>query len=388
MAEPFITTYGEVDFSQLRQEAIELLEAKFPGWSASRADMLRWLIEGDAAIDAEVFTQMAKLEQAAFQRFGEAMAGVPRIQAAFSTVESIWTVVDELGHEIEAGTQVGIPWSEGKPIGFETVGDVVIPPGSTKATILLKAIEPGKAGDGLSGTPELETGLSFVVDPGGIELTAVTAGGEDEEDEATYLGRLVERLRLRSDSLVLPYDFEVDARSYATIARALCIRGYNPDDESSGNPGHQCVFPIGSAGLPVGAEKEAELLAGQQALLIEGVVHHVAPPEYTTVDIELEGIAESGFDPPTVAAAIAARLEEYLEPATAMTPVNGESSGWVTREKVYRNDLIIVAGRIGGLERIEQLELAEHGKALGLVDVVLKGVAPLTKAGTITVNVK
>lgn len=387
MAEPFVTTNGEVDASSLKQEIIELLEAKFPGWEPSSGDLLTWLAEGKARIDATVFEQMTELEQAAFKRYGEAIASIPPVQAAAASVESVWTMVDELGHEIPARTLVGIPGPEGTPLGFETVSDAVVPPGSTKATILLEAVEPGEGSNELSGEPQLQTQLAFVVAPGGISLEGVTAGGVDEEDETTYLNRLVETLRLLSIALILPEDFEVDARSYAGITRAKCVKNYNPTTKETNVPLCQCVFPIGPTGKEVGKPKEEELQAGQQAKLISGVLHFVAPPEYTKVDVKAAGVVvEAGFDTETVLAAVKAKLGEYLDSAKWGLPRNGEGSGWVNRTKVYRNSLIGLIEAIPGVERVTSVELAKHGSALGTADVELAGVAPLAEPGTIEVS--
>lgn len=386
MSDVFVTTYGETDFGALVQEARELLESRFPGWEASRSDALDWLLQGTSSLNAPLFVQFSSLEKALFQRFGEVITKVPRIQAASATVESVWTMVDELGHEVEAGTEVGIPGPEGKPVGFRTVGDVVVAPGSNKATILLEAIEPGAAGNELGGGAELETNLSFVVVPEGIELIGESAGGVDEEGQGEYLDRLVKRNRLSSVSLIVPYDFEVDALDYG-VGRAKCIRGYDPTAGTTGHAGHQCLFPAGVDGLEVGAEMEAEILAGQSELLLEGVTHHVAPPQYTTVRVKAVVVAEAGFEPTAIAAAVKARIAEFLDPAKWATPANGEGNGWVDRLSVFHNDLVVLIGRMGGVEHVSSVELAEEGKGLGTADVALKGVAALTKPGKIEVSV-
>lgn len=383
MAEPFATTFGEVDASSLKQEAIELLQAKFPGWEPSSGDLLTWLLEGNARIDADVFEQMSALEQAAFKRYGEAIAGVPPIQAASATAESTWTMVDEDGHEIPAGTLVDIPGPNGEVFGFETVGDTVVAPSSNKATILLEAVEPGTVGNGLSEEPVLRTSLSFVEVPGGIELEGVTSGGVDEEEEAVYLNRLVETLRLLSISLILPEDFEVDARSYAGIARAKCVRGYDAETDEEEVPLCQTVFPIGDDGLAVSTPIKEALLAGQEAKLIEGVNHFVADPDYTTVDIKASVVVEAGFDPTTIAEAVKARLSEYLDPSKWGLPANGQGSGWINRTSVYYNEVISTIDRVGGVDRVVNVELAKHGNALGTADITLTGIAPLAKPGTI-----
>lgn len=386
MAEPFVTTSGEIDVSALKAEYVELLQARFPGWEPAAGDLLTWISEGSARIAADVFEQMTQLEQAAFKRYGEAIASIPPVQAAPATVESVWTMADELGHEVEAGTQVGIPGAEGALVGFETVGDTVIAPGSTKATILLRAIEPGEAGNGLSGAPELETALAFVKSPGGIELEGVTAGGVDEEEEAAYLNRLVETLRLLSISLILPEDFEVDARSYAGIARAKCIHTYNAETEEDEVPLCQTVFPIGPEGKVVSETIKAKLLEGQEAKLISGVLHFVADPSYTGIDVKASVVVEAGFDPETIAAAVKTRLEEYFAPSAWGLPKNGEGSGWINRTSVYFNEVISEIDRVGGVDRVKSLEIGKHGDELGTADLTLTGVAPLAEPGTLEVE--
>lgn len=384
MAEPFVTTNGEFDESHAYQEIIELLQARFPGWEPAPSDILRWVAQATARISADVFEQMTQLEQAAFKRYGEAIAAIPPIQAAPATVESVWTMADELGHEpIEAGTQVGIPGPEGKPLGFETVGDTPVPSGIKKVSILLQAIEPGEAGNDLSGTPQLETALSFVESPGGIELTGVTAGGVDAEDEGAYLNRLVETLRLLSISLILPEDFEVHARSYAGVFRAKCIRAYDGATKEAEVPLCQTVFLMGPDGRPVSETIKAKVLAGQKAKLISGVLHFVADPEYTKIDVKASFKVEPGFDPATIAAIVKGRLQEYLSPATWGFQANG---GWINRTSVYRNELISLIDRVGGVDRVVNVELAKHGSGLGTADVVLTGVAPLAEAGTVEAN--
>lgn len=386
MAEPFVTTNGSIDVSSLKREYVELIQARFPGWEPTAGDLLTWVAEGSARIAADVFEQMTQLEQAAFKRYGEAIASVPPVQAAPATVESVWTMADELGHEIEAGTQVGIPGLEGTPVGFETVGDVVVAAGSKKATILLQAIEPGEAGNGLSGEPQLETLLAFVEAPGGIELQGVTDGGVDEEEEAAYLNRLVETLRLLSISLILPEDFEVDAHSYAGVFRAKCIRTYDLEKAEAEVPLCQTVFLMGPDGKPVSETIKEAVLKGQEAKLISGVLHFVGDPDYTGIDVKASVVVEAGFDPETIAAAVKTRLEEYFSPAAWGLPKNGEGSGWINRTSAYYNEIISEIDRVGGVDRVKSLEIRKSGGEFGTKDIELTGVAPLAEPGTLEVS--
>lgn len=352
----FVPILGEASASEYEQGVNEALEARFEGIEFAEGDPFTWLKKAFARIGASFFDMAALMSKEAFKKFGETVVAVPPIQAAPATGLSTWTMADSLGHEIEAGTVVNIQ-SLGESVGFKTIGDVVIPPGSTTASIPLEAVIPGEAGNGLSADPELNDAIADVAS---ITLEGVTANGVEAEEEDAYLGRLVEALQLLSLALILPRDFEIDARAVAGVARAKCIRNYKPADKSTNNPLMQTVFPVDASGLPLSAPVKAELLARQQEKLVSDVIHWVEDPEYTTVDVSVTFAVRSGFDSATVVAAVLARLAEYLSPANWGLPNFGDTSnsgGWENQTKVYKNELISEVDRVGGVERVETLLL-------------------------------
>jgi hypothetical protein len=380
---------SESDPSVFSQQIKEQLEGHFSGIEFAEGDPLNWLVEARGRLDSMLAEQASSLSAAAFKGFGEKVASVPPIQAAPATVTSTWTMIDEAGYTIPAGTQVAISAAGDQAVGFIVVGEVTVAPDDSETAagaVLLQAIEAGEAANELSGEAELVDSLAFVQ---GVVLDGVTSGGVDEEEEDAYLNRLVDEMQLRSTALILPRDFEIDGRSYAGVARVKCVRNYNPEDESTKNPLMQCIFPITAQGEPVSSPRKEELLAGQQAKLITDVIHHVADPTYTTVDVKTGIVVQAGADPEATVAAVEARLLEYLNPANWGLPGFGDPSSiasWVNRLVVYRFELISETDRVGGVDRVESLELAKHGSALGTANVSLTGVAPLTKPGTITVT--
>jgi hypothetical protein len=352
----FVPILGEASASDYEQGVNEALEAQFEGIEFAEGDPFTWLKKTFARIGASVFDMAALMSKEAFKQFGETVVAVPPIQDAPATGLSTWTMADSLGHEIEAGTVVNIQ-SLGEPVGFKTIGDVVIPSGSTTATITLEAVIPGETGNGLTADPELNDALADVAS---ITLEGVTANGVDAEEEDAYLGRLVEALQLLSLALILPRDFEIDARAVAGVARAKCIRNYKPADKSTNNPLMQTVFPVDESGLPLSAPVKAELLARQQDKLLTDVIHWVEDPEYTTVDVAVTFAVRSGFDPPTVIAAVQSRLAEYLSPANWGLPAFGDTSnsaGWENQTKAYRFELVSEVDRVGGVDRVVTLLL-------------------------------
>lgn len=381
----FITTQGQVDASELEQEAREQLEAQFEGLSFPEGALLTWLIKIFARIAETVFRQAAVLERGAFKRFGEAIVSVPPIQAAPATAESVWTMIDNAGYTIPAGTQVEIAASGDERVGFETTEEVVVEPGATKATVPLQAIEPGEEGNGLPEPPELVDGLAFVQS---IALEGATSGGVDEEEEDVYLNRLVETLQLLSLSLIIGRDFEIDARAIAGVARAKCLEAYNAEAAKE-EALSVSVYPVDENGEALSGAVKTELQERQQAKVPSGVDVHVADPEYTELDITASVTIQSGFNAATVLEAVKARLSEYLSPAKWGLPSSGDTSsgsGWENITHLYYNEVISTIDQVAGVDRVVNLEIGKHGGALGKVNVELAGVVPLTKPGTFTIT--
>jgi hypothetical protein len=382
----FVAIEAEADASTLEQESIALLESAFAGWTPAAGGLDVWLIKAFSRIGASIFDQATLVSTGAFKKFGESVVNVPPIQAAPATAESKWTMVDNAGYTVPAGTQVAIEKDGQTSLGFISTEAVEIAPGATTGTISLAAVEPGEEGNGLSADPKLIDALAYVSK---IELEGVTANGVDEEPEDAYLNRLVETLQLLSLSLIVGRDFEIDARAVAGIARAKCLEAYNAS-ESKEEALCVSVYPVDDAGAKLSAGIKEALQERQEAKVPSGVLVFVADPTYTKIKVKTKIVVETGFDSATAIAAVKARLEEYLAPANWGIPSQGDAStsgGWINQTKVYRFELVSEVDRVGGVDRVATLELVKEGGSLGTADITLEGVVPLTEAGSITVEV-
>jgi hypothetical protein len=349
------------------------------------------MIKAFARISSTVREQAAETSAAAFKRFGETIANVPPILAAPASVTSTWTMVDTAGYTIPAGTQVAILKSGDESLGFEVVEAVTVAPGSSVTTagqVVLRAVEPGEAGNGLTAVPVLIDALAFVQS---IALVGATSGGVDEEEEDAYLSRLTEELQLLSLSLIVQRDFEIDARSVAGIARALAIPGYKVSTSEEGKALFVGVFVVDANGAKLSAEAKTALQVRQQAKVPSGVTVEIGDPTYQGIIVEAKAVAKTGFTTASVKAAIEARLNEYLSPKTWGVSTLGDassSSSWVNAKTVYRNELISVVDQVAGVERVVTLKLAKFGSGLEEKDVAISGAAPLTEPKTLTVTVE
>jgi hypothetical protein len=358
----FVSIENTVDAGVLEQETYELLEARFEGWKPAEGDLLVWLVKACSRIGSTLVEQASEISKAALQVFGEKVVNVPPAQTAAAVAESIWELVDDKGgYEIEAGSTVTIEAPGARAAGFRVVETVLVPSGVTKARVLLQSVESGVKNNGLSGPVSLQTSYAFVVEPGGIEIEGVTAGGVDEEDEDAYLNRLTEELQLLSLSLIVPGDFEIDARSHGGIARALCIPAYDADAEEENVPLCATTVPIDEAGQEPPTPVREALQESQAAKVPSGVNVFVGVPTYTKVDQAVEVSVLPGFDPTAVVAAIKARLAAYLSPANCGLPTSsgdtGNPAGWNITTAIYRNEEIVEVDRVAGVDRVVTLLL-------------------------------
>jgi len=382
-------TTGDVegfDDARIEREMDEALEARFEGWSPAKGGAFSFMKKAFARVGALLYGQLGLTLVAMFKRFGESLIGVPPILAAPASGESVWTMIDNAGYTIPAGTQVTIAATGDRHVGFRTLEEVVVAPGFTTASVPLVAIEAGVQGNNLTADPVLRDALIFV-EP--IALDGETSNGADEETEDAYLIRLVRTLRTLSLSLIVGRDFAIDALGMAPVARALCIEAYDSDAGKEAAL-HVTVYTRDASGAALSAPNKAALVARQQAKVPSGVKVHAADGTYTAVKVKTSVAARPGFDPAAVKAAVEARLAEYLARQNWGVPQQGDpgsSGGWENKDTVYRNELIAEEDRVSGVERVVTLELAKAGDALGTTDVKLPGKAPVAEPGTIEVSV-
>jgi hypothetical protein len=390
MPTAFVELFSEVDPEELETEVYESIQAQFEEWDPASAGLATWLTKAYVRIASMVFDLASIVSREAFKTFGETIVKVPPILAAPATANSTWKLIDDKGHTITSGTLVRIEATGDESLSFRVVGDVVVPPESDETEageVLLEAVEPGEAYNGLTATPEPQSAVSFV---DSIALTGASANGVDAEDEDAYLTRLTEALRLLSLSLIVSEDFEIDARSEAGIARALCIPGYNAEEESEDNPLTFTTFVIDADGAAMGAPAKEKLLARQVEKVPSGVEEnvYVADPSYTTVGAKVVVAVLPNFDPSTVLAAVSDRVTALLSPFQHGTPSAGDTStsaGWVNVPAIYLNEVIAESDRIQGVDRVVEVLLAKGEGELEAEDVELDGPAPLPEPGEVEV---
>lgn len=218
----------ETDPDTFVQDAFDYIQSVFPDWQPNDANLEVVVLAVVAQMAAEARDVASDVPASIFQYFGETIMQVARTEPSRATVNSTWTMIDNAGYTIEAGTLVGIPRTGDELVAFEVVSDVVVAPGSTATAadgVTLVALEPGADANNLTGAVQLIDTLDYVVNV--VLAAAGTGGGADGETTDEYLDRLTEEMQLLSPRPVRALEFATLARRIAGVDRATAIDNYN-----------------------------------------------------------------------------------------------------------------------------------------------------------------
>jgi hypothetical protein len=317
----------------------------------------------------------------AFRFYGRSVANLPPDdeRAAIGTVTI--TTIDANGpYVIPEGLEVSGRGALGEPVGFRTLQAAVVPNASTTATgIPVEALEPGAAGNSVSGPGEFVEYRDYLAT---VEFDAPTLNGRDAEGDEPYLDRLATEMQLSSPTPILPNEFAVMARRLGAH-RATAIDGLNPATGTVNNERMVALAMIDETGEP---EASAAAIGAQLDAMRE--VSFAVPtfaPAYTTIKVAYTAVAYPGWDPAVVEAAADAQVASYLSPwSWGQREDTGEEREWLNEPVVRYLEVAEQLQRVEGLRYITALQIAKQADALGVADVVMTGFAPLPRPGTIT----
>lgn len=213
----------------LIQDVYDYIMSFAPQWTPSDGNLDVWIIRAMCSKIAENRDLASDVQDDIFRYFGAVLMSIPPEDAVEAIGSTTWTMINNAGYTIPAGTIVAINDNTGQSFPFYTTVDVVIPPGSTvtgAGAVTIKALNAGSESSGLTGNVALVDVLDFVQS---VALVGSTAGGLDAESDADYLDRLVKKLQRLSQRPILPQDFADAAFDASTeVDRAVAIDGYNP----------------------------------------------------------------------------------------------------------------------------------------------------------------
>jgi len=386
MAETYITLPIDTEPQDVLDDAYSELQSLIPGWMPADGNLDVWLLQAIAVIAAETRDVASDVSKSIFRWFGDALVGLPPIDATPAYGNTTWTMVDNLGYTIPLGTQVTMADAEGNIYAFETTQEITVFPGSTATAagaVQIVAVDEtsGANANNLTNPVSLLDPLAFVDT---ITITAPTTGGQDAESDDDYLNRLAATLELLAPRPILPNDFAVLARDVPGAWRALAIDLYNPGPPIDSNcPRCVTVIAVDQAGQPVSAGVKSAIDADLQARREVNFLVFEADATITQVDVTYTAIALAGYDKPTLLASVNSALQGYLDPASWGTTPN-DTRAWRQQTLVRYLEVAQTINDVLGVDYISALTIGIHGGAMGTTDITLPGLAPLPHANTLT----
>lgn len=362
----------------LSADILDRLMTSIPGWVPQEGNLEVWIIEVMANAIAEVLGVASRIPRKVFRYFGKSLIGLAPIDGATATAPTTWTMIDNLGHTIPAGTTVAYRTAAGVLVPFVTAADVIVPAGTGATapgaiTIFASAVGADKNGFP-AGALTIVDSLAFVES---VVSTGATVGGLDAETDDEYLARLVAELALLAPRPILAADFAVYARQVEGVGRSAALDNYNPATDTFGNEKMVTVAVVDAEGANVAAGIKAAVVTLLESVREINFVVNVIDPTRTVINVAYTVQSLPGYSLPALQDAINAAVTNYIDPAKwGSTP---------TDSKVWRQVGTVRYLSIAGI--IEAVPGVDYVSALtvngGVVDVNLAGRISLPTVGVV-----
>lgn len=361
----------EVDAQELVDTALADAVEKFPDWTPREGHTAVVLLEENAAISEEqvyaINRQVDGTTEVLLRLFG-----LTRDVGAPPTADVTFTLADDTGHTIPAGTTVRISLGDNvDPVDLATVADLTIDPGDPTGTVTASGATATLAANGIPASTSVEL-LDAITYVDSVQLATDVSGGRLPEDGAAFIARTFPTLDRLTTTLVRPVDVETYVGTLAGVTRVRCLDLYNPYDVESApgaSPGYVTVAVAGPEGSSLTSGARAAIKADLVNRMHAGLTINVIDADVTTVDVDIRVLRYAAADDAATEAAVVAAVTAYLDPDT-----------WPWSDTVRVNELIAAADRAAGVDTV--IEVSDPA-----ADIELDGFAPLAKVGTVTVTV-
>jgi len=272
-----------------------------------------------------------------------ALQGQIRDAGAAPTVNLAFTMVDDAGYVIPAGSQVLVESGEIQMI-FTTTALLNIPALSTTGSVESVGTDLSSLLNGISSAElSLINGLIYVAE---VTLFSTIVGGLDAESDVEYFARATALFQRMTTTLILPSHFVTYALGVAGVFRAYVLDNYDSTDSGAvpgDSGGHVTVSVYGEVAALSNPAKESIEVA-MEALSVANLFVHVQDAVINTVDVTVTVQGLPDTDPYTVQASVVSALTSYLSTAK-----------WDWSDTVLRNNLIAVITNVVGVSYVVTL---------------------------------
>jgi uncharacterized phage protein gp47/JayE len=362
----------------------DYLKSRIPGWEPSSGNLDVWLTEAFSEVAADIRTLASDVPTSIFRYFGATVVGLQPTDAASAQAATTWTMKDNAGYTIPAGSLVGIRDASGEVQTFQTFSDYIVPPGTTSTPtgdVPVIAVVAGEAATGLGSAGvamELQSPLEFVT---GVTIAGASSGGVDAESDEDYLNRLSTWMTLVTPTPILPHDFAIMARQIPGVYRTTAIDGFIPPS-STNQEKAVAVVGIDAQGNALSAGVKSDIETYLESLREVNFVVSAIDPSFKAVDVQVTVHARPGYS--NVDTDVEAALQNYLSPLQFSMPQDGSPRDWDLEDTVRYLELTTLVNNVSGVDYIVSLTMRIDANAYDDIDITLPGVAPLPTPGSIT----
>lgn len=305
-------------------------------WEPHPGNLETVLIEAIAQIAAVLGTLASSVLDSIFRWFGAQMVGIAPDEASAASASTTWTMIDNAGYTIPAGTQVGVRSSGDELHIFEVTQDVVVAPGATVTTageVNIVALEEGAGAGNLGsagGPVEVIDQLDYVT---AVTLVAATGGGIDAEEDDKYLNRLREFLTLIAPRPVIADDYALYTKvMFPEVDRALALDLTNPGVSEGARYTLTNTTGANAATLQVGMGAEEYLISLTGTDTAAAIETLIRAGIWADADVNVSG-GPLGTNPVTIDFAGAlnnqyVRIEKVQDTGGSYTLVEVRPGGW------------------------------------------------------------
>lgn len=363
-------TLFDKDIQDVYSDAIANLAVSLPEWVPREGNVETVLLEGFALQVAEALYAIDRLPNGIMQIIMQ-MYGVYRDFGTPPVASLEFTVVDDVGYTIPAGSQAMLTLADGiTPVTFSTDTDLVIPSGSTTGTVSATGDQFTQNANGVSNV--VLSPIDSLLSVNQVTLVSITTPGRDQESDDDWINRGNQRLVQLTQALVLPVQFQAAALEDVDIIRATAIDNWDGTTTSGNAPGdndgHLTVAVYGD-GQVVSSDTKASLLSDLSERALSNLAVHIIDAVIQTVDVSAIVVTDTNYDDATVIANVTAAVQDYLS-----------YENWDWSSTLRWNNLIKVIGSAEGVSYVMSLSTPS-------TDVEAAEPATLMVAGTVTINV-
>lgn len=358
VAVPFTT-----DEDGIKQAALDVLTGA--GWTPEDGDPEVVLVEAVAPAAQNAIEVASSLLAAVFRKFGTDLAGIPYLAGVAAEATATFTLVDDgAPHTIPADTAIKI-----SGVYFATVDSTdVLAHVTTAAGVLVRAVDEGAAGNGLTGVAEIVNRLAWVST---VTLTSTSSGGQDAEDDDAYQERLGAEIRSEGPPVT---DANFAVKAFDTpgvgVGRATAVT-------TAAKTVTVSVADIN--GLPLSSGDKTAISAYLAAKREVNFVVTVQDATYNYVSVAYSFHPSDGFVTATVEQSISDALRLFLNPASfgstvGTDPLLATTNRWSNETSVRLSRVVALIQDTRGVSYVSASSVKINGSN---ADFSLTGTAPL-----------